>query len=331
MNHPTEELNAYLADLAGSGAALPDGLRAAAKETRFSRSRRRMLELAERIENGESLKEVLSNEDSPTGDFTSTAILSGLTTRDLSNTLHDIADFESKRQSLRRRFWMSMSYPLMLTAMAFILLGLLSRLPGVDIAREWGFGEEYDFSIFIRSFSYNISLSIAGLVVVLILLRLFLGAARMRWLAGCVPVFGSLLQVSTAWEFSVRLKILLERNTRVDQALNVISKETSDSNLGELCQRLAHGVGRGRSLGQQLRGTTRVPETFNCLVDWGESNNALVEALEVASEVFEGRIRLKHELIRTVMPPVIYILIGTLAVGIGIAVIFPLVQLIRWL
>ena len=139
MNLATDEFNAYLADLAAVGASLPDGLRAAAKEARFGRSRRRLNELAKRIENGESLEEILSDEDSPTGDFTSTAVLSGLTNRDLATTLHDIADFESKRHSLRRRFWMSMTYPFLLAGMVTFMHVQFSRLPIANFARTCGF------------------------------------------------------------------------------------------------------------------------------------------------------------------------------------------------
>ena len=78
MVDPTEELNVYLAALAGSGATLPDGLRAAAAEAGSRRTRRRLVELASRIENGESMLEILSGPDAELGGFTSTAILSGL-------------------------------------------------------------------------------------------------------------------------------------------------------------------------------------------------------------------------------------------------------------
>ena len=330
MQDPNHELLAYVADLAALGAPFPDGLRAAAEEFSFRRNRKALTTLADRLERGESLESAILTGDWPTDEFVTTAIRSGLATRDLSSTLLRLSEFESKQQALRRSFWISLSYPLCLVGLSGLIIYLLSQIPVADIIRNLEMSADLSIKPFLDHLIQALGIGLVGLVALFLSLRFGLGAAKTRWLIGELPFIGPILKANAAWEFSTRLRILLSGGSQMEKSLSVLSTEARDANLRELCHRLTIGVRNGKSLGQQLQGTTRVPATLTCLIAWGETHDALEDALQVASEIFERRLQMRHHTIKIIMPPLIYLVVGAIAVGGVFSMFVPLINLLRW-
>lgn len=323
----------YLADLAAVGAPLPSGLRAAAKETKDRRVRKRLALLAERLGKGQTLEEILTSDDWPADDFTTTAIRSGIATKALGTTLSELTDFEDQLRSIRSQFWAKAAYPVSLIVLVLSILLLMTRTFGPmmrQIVEDYQINGQLASLNALEGTLHILFGSLAAIAAVALVCRLLLGAAKMRWMLGCLPVIGPLVQCSAAWEFATRLQLLIDRQVPLDRALVVISNESRDPNLSDLSRRLGEGVRRGSTIGDQLSRTTRIPATFATLVKWGEDNDCLLESLKVASKIFEGRLRLKHRLLAIIMPPIIYVIVGGIAFTGFTAVFLPLANLATW-
>jgi type IV pilus assembly protein PilC len=67
------------------------------------------------------------------------------------------------------------------------------------------------------------------------------------------------------------------------------------------------------------------------LIRWGETTGELPEALRISCEMFLQRVRTRSLLLRSVSPPLVFILVG-LAIGFMVIALFmPLVSLIQGL
>jgi len=60
------------------------------------------------------------------------------------------------------------------------------------------------------------------------------------------------------------------------------------------------------------------------IVRWGEQSGRLDEAFRVACEAFEGRLQMRAALVCSILPPLIYVVVGTFAAVVIIAVFLPM-------
>jgi type II secretory pathway component PulF len=96
-------------------------------------------------------------------------------------------------------------------------------------------------------------------------------------------------------------------------------------------RQLAARVKSGVSLTAAIEATSALPATLVPLVHWGESASDLPSALLLASDMFAGRLRMRAELLRGILPPVLFLLVGGGMYAIVAALFMPLVTLINHL
>jgi type II secretory pathway component PulF len=169
------------------------------------------------------------------------------------------------------------------------------------------------------------------LVVVLLALPGISGIVRGRRILATVPIIGPLWHWSGAAEFSQMLAILLDEGIGLPEALRLTADGLNDPDLSDLCNELSRGVHEGRTFSELLASTSRLPPSIIPLVRWGEKTGELPEALRSASNMMLGRIRLRAMLLRSISPPVVFLLVF-LSIGSMIVSLFmPLVSLIQGL
>jgi type II secretory pathway component PulF len=113
--------------------------------------------------------------------------------------------------------------------------------------------------------------------------------------------------------------------------LQLAADGVRDANFREISLSLAIRVQQGRSLAESIAADVRLPASLSPLVGWGERSGDLAGACQTAADVFEGRMRLRSELLRSVVPPLVFIAIATLALVTILGVYAPLVSMIQWL
>jgi type II secretory pathway component PulF len=78
-----------------------------------------------------------------------------------------------------------------------------------------------------------------------------------------------------------------------------------------------------------LDATYRLPATLVPIVRWGERSDELSEAFRLAGEMFEGRVRMRTELVISVVPPLILIFVAMLAMVILVGLYAPMYTMIQ--
>jgi len=122
--------------------------------------------------------------------------------------------------------------------------------------------------------------------------------------------------------------MLADQRLPLPEALQLAAAGCRDANLREVGRWLAQGVAQGRSLADLLAATRRLPASLRPILGWGERTGQLAEACQLASEMFEGRVQLRAELLRTLLPFGIFLVVGNLALFLLLALYMPMLGLI---
>ena len=170
---------------------------------------------------------------------------------------------------------------------------------------------------------------IALIVVVSMLAIRWLGGARywMRVISS-IPGIGTLVHWYGFAEFARVLRILLDQDVALPEALEVTSQAMSNANVAHTAIQLSAATASGQSLSASLAQDRQVPQFMVPIVRVGEEQNELSGALQVIGELFEGFMRVRSQLISSVAPPLMLLLIGGAAIALPFCLLLPLVSLI---
>jgi type II secretory pathway component PulF len=113
------------------------------------------------------------------------------------------------------------------------------------------------------------------------------------------------------------------------EALELTASGVRDANIAHVARRMAAGAAEGRSLSDLLWSESSISASLVPIVRWGEQTGSLPEALATAAEMLEGRIQMRSSLLSTIMPPLAFVAIGSLAIGLVFGLFLPLVSLIQ--
>jgi len=166
---------------------------------------------------------------------------------------------------------------------------------------------------------------VVGVLVALVLLRLFGGAVRWRRMLATVPLIGPLWHWTGVCELARLLAVLLEQGIPVPEALRLAADGVHDANMRQLGLWLADGTQQGQPLSTLLESTYRLPATLRPLVRWGERTGELADAFRVAGTAYARRVQVRADLVRGVVPPIVYVVIAVTIGLVAIALFLPLV------
>ena len=91
---------------------------------------------------------------------------------------------------------------------------------------------------------------------------------------------------------------------------------------------VAHSVAQGASFADSLAAHDGVPHALLPLAETGELHNDIATAMRTGSQVLEGQLMNRSELLEQVLPPVCFILVGGFALTLLLAVFLPLMSLV---
>jgi len=320
-----------VAELSAEGLLLADGLRAAAREAPSRRMADELHRVAQQLEEGQSLEAVL---DSPQADYPrhmQGLVRAALKTNQLADVFGEMADHQRTVHELWKSVRSALAYPTILLTFATVI-GLW-----MDIFVIGTFVEMYEeFELMLPAMTQFVVLlhvagtwwlcvPVVGVLVALVLLRLFGGAVRWRRMLATVPLIGPLWHWTGVCELARLLAVLLEQGIPVPEALRLAADGVHDANMRQLGLWLADGTQQGQPLSTLLESTYRLPATLRPLVRWGERTGELADAFRVAGTAYARRVQVRADLVRGVVPPIVYVVIAVTIGLVAIALFLPLV------
>ncbi len=331
------ELTAAVAAVTADGLPLTDGLRAAAVEASSDHVAAELRRIADEIQGGRSLEEILGDEQGRSPSYIAGLIRAALRTGNVGEVLVELIDHQ---QTVRDMWWTirsALAYPALLLVVTagiglwmqfFLLSPMLAifddfglELPAITQFLVWWYADGFALCIEFASF----------ILCVAVLLRVVGGAARWRRLVGTLPIIGVLWHWSGVAELSRVLAVLVEQGVPLPEALRLAAGGTSDADMGQLSLQWAGEVEQGQRLSELIANSTRLPPTVVPVVEWGERSNELGDAFRRVGEMFEGRVAMRAELVKSIGPPVVFVLVASMALIAIFGLYMPLISLIQGL
>ncbi len=305
-------------------------LRSAAEEPLNRRYCRALSDLAQRLESGRDIHEVLQEDDTGLPQAIKGAVACGLACHDLPRVLVEITDRQTELADLVRTIKASLAYPLLLftiVAIVSILIAVFVIPSLADVAEmtELDIGSPGRLSWQ----AYAISGAAAG--AALVGLRIVGGAANWRWLISTFPVVGPIFLWLGTLELVGLLQILLKRNVPLDRALLLAGSATKDANVAHVAASLSRDVAAGAVLSDRIAVQIRLPASLAPVIRWGEEQQAMDEAMGLAADNYAAQLRLRADWITSVLSPLTILVAAGLIMGLLVNLIVPLITFIRLL
>lgn len=338
----TAELTSKMADLVRAGLPLAPGLRAMADEMprglwRGGRLAAMLRAIAGQLDAGGSLEDALASQQGLFPRHFYALILAGVRSGRLAESLEELVGIQRQTMELRRRVRLTMAYPVLLIVIWVVMLIGFATLIAPEFAQLYaGFGMQMSVAAqsIVGLARPGLGGYLAGLAVVMVclgLLAVFRGQAGVQWILYRIPVFGDVWRWNGLVEFARLMALLLDQQMALPDALRLTAGGVASVELKHACRRAAERVEGGQSPAESFGGESAVPPSLRPLLVWGQRLPALAEAFHAAAEMFEARTQVYDTLLESVMPPVIFLLIGMMVGALILGVLLPLKQFIQFL
>jgi type II secretory pathway component PulF len=325
------------AHITAAGMPLAAGLRAAAKEADSWRLARWLNRIATELEAGKSLSDCLaaSNGQWPQP-------LSGLVhaAEEVGEVGPMLGQWIENRMSARRHWrgvLAALAYPaltIILFCLVFAEFNTLVIGPFKELIEDLGLKLPVNVRVIFWVGAvgvYVLAYVGAAIAIGLIVFRWLGGRAAWSWFMTNLPLVGIAWHWSGVVEMLRCLGLLVEYRIPLPKALRLAAGGIADAYVARQCQLLATRVEQGSSLTMAIVGLRTLPLSIAPLVRWGEQQDCLGDALRWAAEMLEGRLRLRAGMLVQVIPPVVFVLIGVMAISLVGVIAGTLLPLIRGL
>ena len=310
-NSNTTELARQIVQGTQSSLPLAEALFAAAEGTADCRLAKSLKILAERIQTGEPLPQILT-ENSPLPPSLSGLLKASLATGEPARA---ITEWLVARDVHWRNVMQALIYPLATLAGTYLLF-LFMAFHLVPVFLQIGEGMQYMQRPGPLQAAYQVLqqgaplslMMLFGVAVVLLLVRAIGGARGWSQFMSALPLLGPLWLWSGSSELFRALAILLERKIALPEALRLTGSEINDAALAQHCRELALQVEQGATLSNAIQTARELPESTVPLIRVGEKSGTLAAACRTAAEMLETRLAAQANLVRQLAPTAIILL-----------------------
>jgi general secretion pathway protein F len=329
-----EKLAVYVAELSTAGLPLPAGLRAAASEV-GGRLATPLNAMADALDRGEPLEQVLQKRNWGFPQYLDELVYAALQTGRIGEALLDLIQHRRAARRQREAVALAIAYPILLLALTLLLyVAMAVFLAPVlrTLLTDFSFTLPVASSWLVFVGEWGPTVIVVSLVLVVITaltIRLAFGAAVWRRLIGALPLIGGLWHWSAVAEMFRLAATLVRHRVPLPEALRLTGASLRDANLALACHELAAGVEEGGDLGSLIVISSRIPVSAGPIVRWGSRTGKLDEAFLCVAEMFEGRVKLRAALLKSVLPPFVFIAVATLALALFIGFFGPVVLMLQ--
>lgn len=311
-------LNREMAALVRAGLPLEESLGQMAKEYGHGELAGR---LAREMEGGKSLAEAVAAQGDALPPVYRAVVEAGLKSGRLASALEGFADAAARVADLRRVTAQAAVYPLIVVAMASVMLLAVAAL--VMPRYDW---LELGDRLWIRPLVLSPGTAVKWMVAIptVILLGTMAWWRRSkaalaesptsrwtRWVPGAVRAE----RISGQANFAEMLRLLLTCRVPLDEALPLAAGTSGSAALRESAERLSSQLAAGRLTGQS-DDARRIPPLVRAALMGRVSEEGLLAALARAADVYRERAAAWVARVSVLTPVAATLLVGTLVVGV---------------
>jgi general secretion pathway protein F len=327
-----------LATLVGAGLPLVSALAALSDQTDAPVLKRIVIDVREKVEEGESLAKALGNFPKSFPSLYINMVSSGEASGTLDAVLLNLADYLEAQLELQRKISSALMYPIiMLIICSLVIVGLLVFLVPriVEMFKKQGATLPFltritiGVSDFIVHYWYLIILLIVGVAWYL---RWFYkqphGRDQIDRLLLRVPLYGSIYRKISTGRITRTLGTLLSSGVGLLAALDITRNIVQNVHFAKALEDAKEGVREGRSLAKELGKSGLFPSMVGHMIAIGEKSGELESMLVKTGRAYETEVNATISGLTSLIEPLMLIVVGCIVFIIVISVLLPMVDLI---
>lgn len=327
----------HLATLVQSGIPLEEALHATARQTRHRRLQSVVMSLRSRVLEGHTLADGLRDFPRVFNPVYRSLVASGEQSGDLGQVLDQLADYTENAQQLRSTVVQAMVYPLALTVVAVLVIGVLMVYVVPKVVAQF---DHYGQTLpLLTRVLISISEGMAAYWVhFLILLGLLFMAGRW-WLRDesrrrrfhkCllrVPIVGDVILAVDSARMLHTLGILLASGVSLIEAIKVGLGTLNNLHLQEGMAQVANDVREGKSFSFALQQMNELPPMAVYMITSGEQSGELDTMVRRSADNLAREVEAQVSIMTSLLEPLLIVGMGLVVVSIVLAILMPILQL----
>ena len=323
--------------LISAGLPLEASLSALSEQTEDARLGQVLAEVRERVSEGSSLANALSEHKNVFSDLYINIVRAGEASGTLDIVLLRLADFLETQAALTSRVRGALIYPMF---MFFIGGGVLFFTMTYVIPRIAKIFEESSSSLPVMTLiliKMSDFLNNYILFILIFIIILFYGAYRFNKtekgqmffdrLMLKVPVFGRLTSMVVISRFTRTLGTLLSSGIPLLDALEIGEAVMGNKVYGKTLQEVRVNVREGASLAQPLKESGVFPPLVTRMIAVGEQTGEMEAMLSKVADIYDQQVETMVSTLTSLLEPVMIVIIGAVMAFIVFAVLLPIFNL----
>lgn len=309
-----------IASMLRSGITLLSALKTTAEQARRPRMARVWERILERIQEGSSLADAMSEHGRRFPVLVVQLVRAGEQSGTLDTVMERAAEQLERQRNLRTTLLSALMYPTIVFVMAIAVAGFMvfkvipvlqkflagrgRKLPPITQALV-------DVSMWLQNHGLKLLIVLAAVgVVMFILHRIPWTGIRMDALLLRIPLIGKLFRLAGTAMFARGLGLLLENGVTVIDALTTTGALLGNRSLAERVRATRESVLAGGSLARPLAGRGGFMPMLSRMVAVGEESGTLGSVLEETAKFHEAQLAAMVRLLSVLVEPVITLVVG---------------------
>lgn len=329
-----------LATLVNAGLPLVRGLKVLGRQEKNPMMKKAVGDMSDAIESGSNFAEALVQHPKIFDKLYVNMVKAGEIGGVLDGVLLSLAEFMEKVQKIKNKVKGAMIYPLVVLAMAVIILTFLmvfiipkfqeifenimkgEPLPGLTRA-VMGFSENF------------VTIGPIMLVVVILLiagLKLVRknpkGAYALDWTKLHTPLFGPMFMKSSVGRFTRTLGELMDSGVPVLQALTIVGETSGNTVIETAVHQVHDAVKEGENIAPTMNSTGIFPPMVISMVEVGEETGELPQMLRRIADNFDDEVDNAVAGLTSTIEPLLIVFLAVIVGIIVVALFLPLIGII---
>ena len=251
--------------------------------------------------------------------------------------LQRLAAYIEKSQRLKSRIKGAMTYPLVVMAIAIIVITVIlvfvipvfeDMFAGVGSALPAPTQFVVSLSRFMKG---NIHFVIAGIIATIFLLKQYRkskgGRKRTDAIALKLPVFGPLLKKVAVARFTRTLGTMISSGVPILDALEVVAKTSGNVILEEVIFDVRSSIAEGQTIAEPLSESQLFPGMVVQMISVGEATGALDTMLGKIADFYEEEVDVAVDALTSMLEPLLMVFLGGSIGGLVIAMYLPIFKM----
>jgi len=331
--------NQQLASLAEAGIALDEGLAQLARDVESPKLRQWIEGLVDDLKRGRPIDQASAEREQGLPVLYSRVLRAGIESGELSATLLNLNHHLRLAGQMRRAIWELVSYPLVVVTLALsvLLFFFVCIIPQFkEIFRDFGTTLPGMTMLLINTADHFTTIV---LIVGLMVLGIVLGWNALRLSSGgrvireaillALPVIGRVYRSSLISSFLRSVSTAVATGIPLPQAIRLSGDATGSVTLMGDAERLASETEQGQSIFVANQSSSVIPPLFGYCVQVASGRGTLPEAIAQLAVSYERRATHAQQMVRTLLAPLLVVVLGGFVGFVIMGMFLPLVSLIN--